>query len=592
MMKKTSAGFFFLGHLILFSSNFLSLISLVKFTDPMVNPAGYPGMHQIHEYNQILFNIIVYYLPFTLPPILVTLYLLPVARNIRLFPDKPLSEKNRTRIINMPITASFLAISGWGVGLIMLMAFRIFTYSWESILSFIGYTANVALFLLLAASLCFVVSYHLMQLTNIKLWIPRLLPDRNLSQIKGAITLPIIFKFYIFAYSVSIYPLIIVMTTLMKMQSGRLDRAFSSLLILVSLGFIFVGIFLTYLFSKNFQTPLIAVERAAKKIRYGHYDIDITVTSVDEVGTLGESVIEMARELKQQDFIKETFGKVVDPAVRDHLLEGHINLGGEERRAAILFSDIRSFTAISEKLSAAEIMNILNIYYQEMSTAISLQQGMVNKMMGDGILAVFGVPLAALEAGTSALRAAIGMENDLRQLNIRMAKEGFPRLSQGIGLHIGPVIAGNLGSTNRMEYTVIGDAVNLASRLENLTKFYGEGVLFTSDILEDLPDSSIFNYRIADRVKVKGKDIPVDIYQLLDSMEYETKQRRIETKKAFEQARQLYSNGDFKAAKLEFSAIKEQTPDDRLLGIYIRRCEQFKENPPRDWDGVIRMDKR
>ena len=198
------------------------------------------------------------------------------------------------------------------------------------------------------------------------------------------------------------------------------------------------------------------------------------VKTGDELEDLAIGFNRMVDGLKERDNLRTTFGKYMTSSVMDHLLAGKVALGGESLRVTILFSDIRSFTTISESMDPQHLVALLNEYFTEMVSIVMDEGGVVDKYIGDAIMAVFGAPVPKPEDAVNAVRAAVRMRRALRTLNERLdiARDIAP-LRTGIGIHTGEVVAGNIGSERRMEYTVIGDAVNLASRLESSTKELG-----------------------------------------------------------------------------------------------------------------------
>jgi adenylate cyclase len=252
------------------------------------------------------------------------------------------------------------------------------------------------------------------------------------------------------------------------------------------------------------------MKRAAKKIQDGIYDINIPVISNDEVGKLCEGINSMAGGLKEKEFIKDTFGRIVDPRVRDFLLQGNVQLGGEMKELTILFSDIRSFTSASEKMKPDEVVVWLNRYFDKMSRCITDEKGLVNKYIGDAIMAIFGAPINQEDHADAAVRAAYRMIDELAELNREFSNDHLPPISIGIGIHTGQVLAGNIGSSDRMEYTVIGDAVNVASRLESLTKEYKQPVLMSESTSKALKHQ--YSMNCLNKVSIRGKEEPMDLY--------------------------------------------------------------------------------
>jgi class 3 adenylate cyclase len=217
-------------------------------------------------------------------------------------------------------------------------------------------------------------------------------------------------------------------------------------------------------------------------------------------------------ELVEKEFIKDTFGKAVDPRVRDHLLSGHIKLGGELREATILFVDIRGFTPLSEKMKPDQVVALLNRYFEKMTRCIIEEEGLVNRYIGDAILAIFGAPVHMDNHADAAVRAALTMRAARDALNEDMQQEGLPPIYTGIGIHTGPVLAGNIGSSSRMEYTVIGDTVNLASRIEKLCKALGRDFIMSEATAMQL--SAAFAPAYLDTVKIQGKQQLIKVFYL------------------------------------------------------------------------------
>jgi len=220
-------------------------------------------------------------------------------------------------------------------------------------------------------------------------------------------------------------------------------------------------------------------------------------------------------EERSRKWITSVFGKYVSPVVIDNLIKNpdKINLGGEKRNITIFFSDIRGFTSISEKLEPEELVRLLNDYLTEMTSIIIKNQGLVDKFMGDAIMAFWGAPLDQPDHAEMACLSSLEMMDKLRELQKKWKKEGIPSFDIGIGLNSGDAIVGNMGSSNRFDYTAMGDNVNIASRLEGLNKIYGTNIIISENTYKIIKDK--FKTRKLDTVKVKGKKKPIVIYELL-----------------------------------------------------------------------------
>jgi adenylate cyclase len=250
--------------------------------------------------------------------------------------------------------------------------------------------------------------------------------------------------------------------------------------------------------------------KKVEELDYTHVD---PVRTGDELEDLARGFNRMVDGLKERDKLRTTFGKYMTATVMEHLLAGKVALGGESLKVTILFTDIRSFTTISEKMDPQQLVALLNEYFSEMVGIVMQEDGVVDKYIGDAIMAVFGAPVPKPEDAVNAVRAAVRMRQSLQALNRRLEERGVAPLRTGIGIHTGEVIAGNIGSEKRMEYTVIGDAVNLASRLESNTKELGVNVLISEDTYE--LTKHVVEVRAMREITVKGRRRPVMTYEVL-----------------------------------------------------------------------------
>ncbi len=255
------------------------------------------------------------------------------------------------------------------------------------------------------------------------------------------------------------------------------------------------------------------VNDALKKLESQEYVHIQGVQTGDELEDLASGFNLMVDGLKERDKLRNTFGKYMTASVVDHLMSGKVQLGGETLTVTIMFTDIRSFTTISEKMDAQALVALLNEYFTEMVGIVMSEDGVVDKYIGDAIMAVFGAPVPKHDDPVRAVRAAVRMRTALVHLNERLQKRGLGPLRTGIGVHTGEVVAGNIGSERRMEYTVIGDAVNLASRLESSTKDLGVPVLISEDTWALVKGEIVT--RPVKEIHVKGRAQPVMTYEVL-----------------------------------------------------------------------------
>ena len=239
----------------------------------------------------------------------------------------------------------------------------------------------------------------------------------------------------------------------------------------------------------------------------------LIVDANDELGDLSHRFNVMLDELEQSQRMRDLFGRYVSKEVAERVIENGADLGGENVPATALFADIRDFTTLTESLPPQQVVDILNRYYTRMVDAIVEQGGWVNKFGGDSLLAVFGAPIRQSDHALRAVNAAWEMNRALAEFNAEQVAMGLPTITIGVGISSGEMLAGNVGGKERLEYTVIGDPVNLASRLESLTKEWQTPILL-SEHTQELLDENKVNTNRCDQVTVKGKTQPTIVYEL------------------------------------------------------------------------------
>jgi len=314
--------------------------------------------------------------------------------------------------------------------------------------------------------------------------------------------------------------------------------------------------------------------------------VNITVlplkSSADQ--SLGSMV--MIEDISNEKRMKSTMARYMDPALADQLLaSGAEILGGQSVQATILFSDVRSFTTLSEELGPQGIISLLNEYFTLMVDCITDQGGMLDKFIGDAIMAVFGTARHHEDDEDRAVRAAIAMMRDLSGFNRRRIADGRRPIDIGIGLNSDIVVSGNIGSPKRQDYTVIGDGVNLAARLESACKEYGAHILVSENTVRKL--KATYRSREIDRVVVKGKTKPVAIYELVDYHTDESFPNMMGVLQAFQYGLKSYRDGRFDQALKAFDEAHGLYPQDAATNLYIERCKLLQADPPGDdWDGV------
>ncbi len=291
-------------------------------------------------------------------------------------------------------------------------------------------------------------------------------------------------------------------------------------------------------------------------------------------------------EGRARRFIHKAFGHYVSPEIVSQLVKNpdQLSLKGEQKELTVLFSDIRGFTGISEKMDSEALGRFMNEYLTAMSDVVMEHGGTVDKFIGDAIMAILGAPHDDPDHAAAAVRCALGMIERLEKVQSDWEKRGLPRLEIGVGVNTGVVSVGNFGSRDRFDYTVMGDHVNLASRLEEANKNYGTRIIISEFTKKAIGQQ--FFCRFVDRVRVKGKDDPVSIYEPL--VEGEGDESLIEEVNIFESAAIDYQARNFQSAYDLIQGLYRKNPT-RLYAIYMHRAKAFmKSPPPEDWDGVER----
>ncbi|MBW2366907.1 MAG: HAMP domain-containing protein [Deltaproteobacteria bacterium] len=274
-----------------------------------------------------------------------------------------------------------------------------------------------------------------------------------------------------------------------------------------------IGLATSVFVSLYFSRPIVELKKSAQVLGRGNFSYRLNINRNDELGDLGKAFNQMAAGLGERELIRETFGKYVSPEIRDRILSGDIPLNGERREATLLFSDLRGFTAYVEKNEPEEVIQSMRAYFSVMEAAIKKHGGLVLQYVGDEIEAVFGIPITVGDHAERAMLAALDMRQALIDLNRERAASDLPPFKHGIGIYTGKVLAGNTGSDERLSYTLIGNTVNLASRIQGMTKEIGWDILAHESTLERT--TRPFNVVKEDQHKVKGYSKSIIVYRLI-----------------------------------------------------------------------------
>jgi adenylate cyclase len=296
-------------------------------------------------------------------------------------------------------------------------------------------------------------------------------------------------------------------------------------------------------------------------------------------------------EEREKKKIRGAFQYYLTASVITEILKdpSKLKLGGDKKDLTVMFSDIRGFTTISEKLTPEELVSLLNEYLTVMTDIVFKYEGLLDKYIGDAIMAVFGAPLEQPDHALRGCRTALEMMAELKVLQERWFREGRPYVDIGVGINSGDMVVGNMGSNMRFDYTVMGDNVNLSSRLEGINKEYGTHIIISEYTYEVVKEEMFC--REVDSVRVKGKKLPVKIYELIceqkDAAEHEEYVRR------FHEGLERYKQARWDEGIAAFRSVLELRPDDPPANLYIQRCHDLQEHPPEgEWDGVFTMTKK
>ncbi len=389
-----------------------------------------------------------------------------------------------------------------------------------------------------------------------------------------------------------------------KMFYSPVDELMLYLFFIIVISLIILIIFV--LFFVNFITrPLTYCVETIQSITYNmDFSKRVRILYPDEIGVLGQYFNNMIQELEKsynqiknyayqtvlakqkEEKIRFIFQKYVPSDVIDHVLNRSSDnmLIGVKQNVTVLFSDIRDFTTISEQLDPEELVLSLNVYFTDMVSQIMENKGIIDKFIGDAIMALFGAPAVSEYSADNALNSAIQMVQALELFNKRQTKIGKINFHVGIGINTGEAIVGNIGSEQKLEYTVIGDTVNLGARLEGLTKSYQVPILVSEFTKEAVVQQDEYLFINVDTVRVKGKDLPVSIYTPKLKSTLTKKEEKFY--KQYHTAQLLYYKGDFAKAHESFLYLKDKDYSSYLITLYIERCENLIKNPPDNWDGV------
>lgn len=471
------------------------------------------------EFRSSLYAPINYYfvpLAFIIPILITLIYERPIRGYVRYryrnhSIEDDLAVHAQRRLLNQPFF--FLGLNGL-VWICAAITYSI--YYWKSglgqkiVLGALSLNLNVGM---VSVTVAFFVTEFFLQ----RRLAPYFFPNGGLSSVPNTIHIRIRTRLIAFFAAINLIPLYTLTRGFWSITQTITDasQALSDVQVLIfshAVIFAMVGVWLTFLVSSNLTRPINDITSVLNHVKEGDFNYRVIVTSNDELGYVGDVVNDMNSGLLEREFIKETFGKYVSPEVRDEVLSREIPLDGEVCDVSVLFADLRNFTPLVEKTSPRQVVRIINRYFKEMEAAIRSQKGFVLQFIGDEIEAVFGAPVYADDHATRAMSAAMGMNQALTVVNEVFSSQGHPPLRHGIGIHSGNVIAANIGSPSRLSYALVGDTVNIASRLQGANKDYGTSIIVSDETHRRL--SRKYPLRILPKTRLKGVTDAMNLYGL------------------------------------------------------------------------------
>ncbi|MDO9488531.1 MAG: adenylate/guanylate cyclase domain-containing protein, partial [Sphingomonadaceae bacterium] len=358
-----------------------------------------------------------------------------------------------------------------------------------------------------------------------------------------------------------------------------------------------VGLMLAWVIARGMTRPIARLQAGALAVGEGQLETQVPVTSRDEIGDVTRAFNAMVTELREKERIKETFGQYVDPRVVAGLVAAGSDrsTSGEKQVATLFFSDIAGFTALSERLAPTTLVNLINAYFSEMSAPIRDRSGVIDKYIGDAIMAFWVPPFA--EATTQAASACAAAIEQFARLDAFAARipdligmrRGIPSIDIRIGIATGEVVVGSIGSEHARSFTVMGDTVNFGSRLEGANKVYGTRVLIDAATRDAAGDS--VEVREVDLVTVVGRSEPLRVYELA-AMAGDLPAERRALFDRYEAALPAYRAGDWRTAHAGFESVLALDAGDGPARLMMARIDAGGGNPPTDWAGVSRLDQK
>ena len=490
-----------------FSANAIVVASISWLTLFFIQPEQIPFSIMMDQNPYAVFFSRIF--PFLIVLPIIFQQLIPCLQN-NIFEKVKTDISLQKRILQMPFRISLLATTGWIIGTFSFSGIAI----WGETSYPPGFIIDSTIFSWVLAALALVLMFYLLEYINRSWILPQISTGFSIEALKGSFNLSLRMRLVLHLIATVGIP-ISILSRIIFFLDAKKPADFNYLnthdIVALICIIIIIGILFTMLQSKFITSPVREMQAATGSIQRGDFHARVHVTSGDEIGTLAVDINSMARGLQEREEMRETFGKIVDPSVRDYLLQSNHDLDGERKEISVLFCDLAGFTAFSEKHSAEQVVEFLNRYFTIAQNVVTLHKGVINKFIGDAFMAIFNDPLPLENHAEMAVQAALAFRKEFVGL-VQADLHDIEKPDFRIGIHTGTVIAGRIGSSDRQEYTVIGDTVNVASRIEALGKKVKQNLLISEDTHRLLK----LEYKVSKvgSVRLRGKTDSTGIYSL------------------------------------------------------------------------------
>ncbi len=433
--------------------------------------------------------------------------------------DRYSDEQIKRRVLNLPL---ILATVNLAVYLIAPLVIIIVAWSFDLFGMDIRSARLLFLRTVMIGLLTACLSFFIVESYCRRVLVPMVFPTGGLTEVKGAVKINVLRRIRLFFLAGTLTPMFILVFTIGFVARDVVENPeipnqptvdIFLFAMVLSIIFTIIGFRLNALVGRSIVTPLESMLKVVKKVKKGDFTQQIRIVSNDEIGVLAEAGNNMIKGLAERERVRESFGRYLTPAIRDKILSGKIPLDGERKIATMLFADLRDFSRYVEEHSPEEVILGMREYFTAMEETIRQNNGLVLQYVGDEIEAVFGVPLETEDHADNAIQAALEMKHRLSDLNRKRQAVGKTPFQNGIGICSGVVLAGNTGSKNHPSYGLIGETVNKASRIQELTKDLNCGILVCSDTL----DMTRSGYTLKEKGAhyIKGHINPVTVYEII-----------------------------------------------------------------------------